>query len=94
MGPFSITNMVAGWASGDYWGKLVSFGLGFIVLGFVGFAVYKAYIKKPEPSTEQNAKKIVNYWYQPHSTFGCASTRAWEYEHPSNREVTVSSLHN
>ena len=83
MGPFSLTKMVAGWASGDYWGKLISFGLGFIVLGFVGFAVWKAYVKKPEPSTNQRAETIVNYNHQPRISFGCSSWRTY-VEHPVN----------
>ena len=79
--PFDIGKMVAGWATGGYWGKLISFGLGFIVLGFVGFAVYKAYIKIPEPTTSQSAERIINYNNAPRITFGCASWRTYV---PSN----------
>lgn len=76
MSAFSITKLFAGLFTGDYWGKLIAFGLGFIVLGFLGFAVYRAYIK-PLPTTSQKAEAIVNYNHQPRVTFGCASWRTY-----------------
>jgi len=79
--PFSLTKLVSGPFTGVYWAKVASMIFGICTLLFVGFAVYKAYIKKPEATTNQRAEQIVNYYYQPKSTFGCASTRAWEYEH-------------
>ena len=80
--PFDIGKMVAGWATGGYWGKLISFGLGFVVLGFVGFAIYKAYIKIPEPTTNQRAETIINRYITPTPHFGCATVKI--YENPSN----------
>ena len=77
---FSLTKMVAGWTTGGYWGKLISFGLGFLVVGFLSYAVFKAYVKKPEPTTSQSAEIIRNHYYQPR--FGCATVRV--YEHHTN----------
>lgn len=82
--PFSITKLVSGWATGDYWGKLISFGLGFLVVGFISYAVYKAYIKKPEPTTDMDAEEIINHYNQPKSTFGCATSRTY-ITYPTNR---------
>jgi len=36
--------------TGLYWVKTIMFGLGLACLFFVGYAVYKAYFKKPEPA--------------------------------------------
>ena len=83
MSAFSVTKLFSGFLTGDYWGKLIAFGLGFIVLGFISFAVYKAYIKKPEPTTNQKAEEIINYNNQPRVSFGCASWRTY-VEHPTN----------
>jgi len=77
MSAFSVTKLFSGLFTGDYWGKLIAFGLGFIVLGFISFAVYKAYIKKPDPTTTQSAEKIINYNNQPRITFGCASWKTY-----------------
>lgn len=78
MSAFSITKLFAGLFTGDYWGKLIAFGLGFIVVGFLSFAVYKAFVKKPEPTTTQKAEMIVNYNNQPRISFGCASWKVSE----------------
>lgn len=83
MSAFSVTKLFSGLLTGDYWGKLIAFGLGFIVLGFIGFAVYKAYIKKPEPTTSQSAEKIYNRYYEPKSTWGCATIKVYE-KYPIN----------
>ena len=83
MSAFSVTKLFTGLFTGDYWGKLIAFGLGFIVVGFLGFAVYKAYIKKPDPTTNQSAEEIVNYYNTPKSTFGCSTTRTY-VQHPIN----------
>ena len=83
--PFSIIKLVSGWFTGGYWGKLLSFGCGFLVVGFISYAVYKAYIKKPEPTTAQSAEEIVNHYYQPSPRFGCASVRIYN-KYPVNGE--------
>lgn len=83
MSAFSVTKLFSGIFTGDYWGKLIAFGLGFIVLGFIGFAVYKAYVKKPEPTTNQRAETIVNYNHAPRITFGCASWKTY-VDYPVN----------
>lgn len=75
--PFNIIKMLSGPFTGVYWAKILSIGFGLIIAAFVSFAVYKAYFKKPEPTTEQRAEKIINHYYQPKSTFGCASVRAY-----------------
>jgi len=78
MSAFSVTKLFTGLFTGDYWGKLIAFGLGFIVLGFISFAVYKAYIRKPDATTQQKADTINNYYHTPKSTFGCATVKVYE----------------
>lgn len=42
----------------------------------IGYAIYKAYVKRPDPTTTQNAKAIANYNYhlEPRQMFfGCAN---------------------
>lgn len=53
---FDIKKMVASPFTGLYWVKTVMFSLGAVVLFFISFAVYKAYIKKPEPSQAIHAE--------------------------------------
>jgi hypothetical protein len=89
--PFNLVKLISGPFTGVYWAKILSIGFGLVLATFVGFGVWKAYFKKPEPTTSQRAEQIVNYYYQPKSTFGCASTRAWEYE-KAKKGVIVNGL--
>jgi len=41
--------------TGLYWIKTLMYIFGFTVILFIGYAVYKAYIKKPEPSQAVHA---------------------------------------
>lgn len=62
--------------TGLYWVKTLMYGLGLAALVFIGLGVYKAYFKKPLPTTTQSAEHIINYNYTltPHQTFfGCAN---------------------
>jgi len=50
---FDLKKLLTSPFTGLYWTKVVMIGLGLIVLLFVGYAVYKAYVKKAEPSQRQ-----------------------------------------
>jgi hypothetical protein len=47
---FNLIKAITSPFTGLYWVKTVMFSLGALVLLFVGFAVYKAYFKKPLPN--------------------------------------------
>lgn len=80
MEAFSITKLAKSPFTGMYWLKCIMFGLGIACIGFVGYGIYKAYFKTPEPTTTQEAEQIVNPSLQPKiSPFGCASIRVQEY---------------
>ena len=71
---FSLVKMVSSPFTGLFWVKSIMYGLGIGCLAFIGYGVYKAYFKKPEPTTtqNQNAEKIENVSYQtPRVMFGC-----------------------
>lgn len=55
--PITFKKAVTSLATGKFWVKVVMFSLGASVLFFVGFAVYKAYIKKPDATTFVKAEK-------------------------------------
>jgi len=76
--PFDIKKLVLSPLTGLYWVKAWMLGLGIFTILFVGYGLYKAYIKKPLPSTTQSADKIINHYYEPKSTFGCISIRAYQ----------------
>ena len=74
--PFDIKKLISSPLTGLYWVKVLAIGFGLFTLVFVGYGLYKAYIKKPLPSTDQDAAVINNYHYEPHSgMFGCSSVR-------------------
>ena len=81
MSAFSVTKLFSGLLTGDYWGKLIAFGMGFLLVGFLSYAVYKAYVKPIIPESHQDAEVIINP--SPRSTFGCASTRVYD-KYPVN----------
>ena len=68
---FDVKKLVTSPFTGLYWVKSVMYGLGIGMLIFVAYGLYKAYIKRPEPTTEQKADVIYNRYYQPRQTFGC-----------------------
>ena len=80
---FNIVKLLSSPFTGMYWVKSTMIGLGVFMIAFTGFGLYKAYIKKPDPTTEQKAEKIINYNSSPKSTFGCSSTRYYR-KHPVN----------
>lgn len=68
--------------TGLYWVKVVALGCGIFTLVFVGYGLYKAFIKKPLPTTDQDAQTIVNHNYDVKpGMFGCMSMRVYQYEH-------------
>lgn len=73
---FSIKKLAKSPFTGLYWVKTIMMGLGLAFLIFVGYGVYKAYIK-PEPTTTQHAEEIINktdnHYNQPKAYLGCAS---------------------
>lgn len=75
---FDIKKLLTSPFTGLYWTKSLMIGLGIFCIVFVGYGLYKAYIKKPLPSTDQKAEVINNYNNQPHATFGCAMTRDYK----------------
>lgn len=87
--PFSLAKMVGGWFTGLHWAKTISFGLSAAFLIFIGIGVWRGYFKKADPtqSTEQNAEKIENFYYNPKSTFGCVSIEVERYTKPPTNGV-------
>jgi thiosulfate reductase cytochrome b subunit len=83
MDKFNPVKMVAGLATGTHWAKTIMFSLSAGFLIFIGLGVYRGYFKKAEPTTEQKAKRIENYYHQPRVTFGCAHWKGTEI--PVNR---------
>lgn len=83
---FSLSKFFIGFATGQHWGKTIALGMSFCFIVFVAVGVWRGYFKKPDPTTthEQTAQDIINHYNQPKSTFGCASTRVYEYRHPVN----------
>lgn len=53
--------------------SVYTIGLAIAAVVFIGYGLYRGYVKKPEPTTTQKADKIVNYnySYEPRQTFGC-----------------------
>lgn len=51
---FDIMKLLKSPFTGLYWTKTLMLGLGLLVLSFLGYAVYKAYIKKPPPTQTQH----------------------------------------
>jgi hypothetical protein len=52
--------------TGLYWVKTIMYGLGLAMLVFVGFGIWKAYFKKPEPTQSIHAEagsnvKVIQY---------------------------------
>lgn len=77
--PFDIKKLLTSPFTGLFWVKCTMIGLGICMIAFTGYGMWKAFIKKPEATTEQRAEKIINYYHQPKSTFGCASVRVSQY---------------
>ena len=68
--PISLMKMIKGPFTGVYWIKSLMLGLGIFVILIIGYAVYKAYFKRPAPSQTQqiNAQdgsqvKVENHYY-------------------------------
>lgn len=57
---FDIKKLLKSPLTGLYWTKTIMFGLGITVLLFVGYAVYKAYVKKPESTQTIRAEEGSN----------------------------------
>lgn len=73
---FDIKKLVTSPFTGVYWVKVVMFGLGIGCLAFIGYGVYKAYFKKPLPTTTQQGQRDnFNYVLEPRSYFGCQNFR-------------------
>ena len=52
--------------TGLYWIKTLMYGLGLLALLLVGYAIYKAYVKKPDPAQTIHAEtgsnvKVIQY---------------------------------
>jgi hypothetical protein len=78
--PFDIKKLLSAPFTGLYWVKVVAIGCGIFVVVFVGYGLWKAYIKKPLPTTDQHADTIVNHYYEPKTgMFGCISMKAYQY---------------
>jgi hypothetical protein len=93
--PFNLMKLLSSPFTGLYWVKCTMIALGIGMLGFVGYGMYKAYIKASPHTTEQNARVINNCYYQPRSTFGCASMRVYESKCQrlaTNQEVIVNGM--
>jgi hypothetical protein len=75
---FDIKKLLLSPMTGLYWVKCSMIGLGIGMLLFVGYGLWKAYIKKPDPTTAQRAETINNYYHQPKSTFGCATVKTYD----------------
>ena len=63
---FSIKKLVASPFTGLYWVKTSMYGLGLAALFFIGFGLWKAYFKKPEPTQSIHAEagsnvKVIQY---------------------------------
>jgi hypothetical protein len=71
--PFDIKKLLTSPFTGLYWVKVIAIGAGIFFLVFDGYGLYKAYFKKPDPTTTQKADTINNKYnyYQPKQTFGC-----------------------
>ena len=80
---FNLIKMLSSPFTGLYCVKFTMVGLGIGMLCFIGFGMYKAYIKKPDATTSQRAESIVNHYHNPRSTFGCATTRTY-VDYPVN----------
>jgi len=81
---FSLTKLLSSPFTGLYWVKCTMVGLGIGMLCFIGFGMWKAYIKKPDATTSQRAESIVNHYHNPRLTgFGCATVKVYE-TYPSN----------
>ena len=81
--PFDLMKLLSSPFTGLYWVKCTMVGLGIAMICFVGFGMWKAFIKKPDATTQQKADTINNYYHDPRSTFGCATVRVYA-EHPVN----------
>lgn len=59
--PFDAGKLVKSPFTGLFWVKVVMYMLGMLTLVFVGYGVYKAYFKKPDPTQHQTQeiKEIV-----------------------------------
>lgn len=53
---FDIKKMVSAPLTGIFWAKVVMFSLGAVLLFLLGYAVYKAYIKKPQAEVKNEIK--------------------------------------
>lgn len=72
---FDIKKLLSAPMTPLYWVKSTMFGLGIGMLVFVGYGLYKAYIKLPPPTTDQHAEAISNYTTPVKVYFGCAHIR-------------------
>lgn len=72
---FDLKKMLKSPVTPVFWSKVVMFGMGAALLFFIGYAVYRQYIKKPEPTTTNSVKAesgstvIQNYYYARKKTF-------------------------
>lgn len=80
---FDIKKLLTSPFTGMYWVKCTMMGLGIGMLIFIGYGLYKAYVKTPDPTTTQSAGNIENHYHNPRVTFGCASTRVYQ-KYPVN----------
>lgn len=88
---FDPIKMLSAPFTGLYWIKCMMIGLGIFMILFTGYGLWKAFIKKPDPSTNQRAETINNFYHQPRSTFGCATVKV--YENKSKKgEVILNGL--
>lgn len=89
--PFSWAKLTTGLFSGVYWVKVVLYMLSAGFLLFVGIGVWRGYFRKPEPTTSQSAERMYNDYYQPRSTFGCATVKVYE-KYPVNATYPSNSV--
>lgn len=71
MEAFDIKKLITAPINPVFWVKVVVIGLAFCFLVLDGYAVYKAYFKKPGATTTQTGN-IKNYNYDVHPIFGCS----------------------
>lgn len=72
-----LVRLVAGWLpfSGSKLGKII-WVIGIVIACFAGYKFVQK-VFGPTGNTQQKAETIVNHYYQPKVTFGCASTKAF-----------------
>jgi len=74
---FNLSKLLSSPFTGLYWVKCTVFGLGIGMILFVAVGMWKAYFRRPDPTTTQRAETIENHYNTPKATFGCASTKTY-----------------